>query len=76
MDARDPMVNKVSNHLQPWHRLEGKVVMVTDASSALGRDFCLNLAKAGSNIIVAACRTHRLNSLSLSATKSTTLHLP
>ncbi|KAL6316320.1 hypothetical protein AAG906_017953 [Vitis piasezkii] len=74
MDARDPMVNKVSNHLQPWHRLEGKVVMVIGASSALGRDFCLDLAKAGSNIIAVARRTHRLNSLF--ATKSTTLHLP
>ena len=74
MDARDPMVNKVSNHLQPWHHLEGKVVMVTRASSALGRDFCLDLAKVGSNIIAAARRTHHLNSLS--PTKSTTLHLP
>ena len=65
---------KTYNHLQPWHRLEGKVVMVTGASSALGGDFCLDLAKAGSNIIAAARRTHHLNSLS--PTKSTTLHLP
>ncbi|RVX04866.1 hypothetical protein CK203_019148 [Vitis vinifera] len=57
------MANKVSNHLQPWHRLEGKVVMVTGASSGLGRHFCLDLAKAGSNIDAAARWSHRLNFL-------------
>ncbi|KAJ9694352.1 hypothetical protein PVL29_010044 [Vitis rotundifolia] len=57
------MANKVSNDLQPWHRLEGKVAMVTGASSGLGSDFSLDLAKAGSNIIAAARQTHRLNSL-------------
>lgn len=55
--------NKVSNHLEPWCDLEGKVVMVTGASSGLGREFCLDLAKAGCRIIAAARRTDRLKSL-------------
>ncbi|XP_077209853.1 uncharacterized protein LOC143845414 [Tasmannia lanceolata] len=49
--------------LQPWNRLDGKVVMVTGASSGLGRDFCLSLAKAGCKIVAAARRTDRLKSL-------------
>lgn len=47
----------------PWWRLDGKVVLVTGASSVLGRDFCLDLAKAGCKIFAAARRTDRLNSL-------------
>ncbi|XP_043692248.1 3-oxoacyl-[acyl-carrier-protein] reductase FabG-like isoform X2 [Telopea speciosissima] len=37
--------------------------MVTGASSGLGREFCLNLARAGCNIIAAARRKDRLKSL-------------
>ncbi|KAL5997330.1 hypothetical protein ACLOJK_008260 [Asimina triloba] len=48
---------------EPWHRLPGKVVMVTGASSGLGREFCLDLAKAGCRIVAAARRTDRLESL-------------
>ncbi|KAL5997322.1 hypothetical protein ACLOJK_008252 [Asimina triloba] len=48
---------------KPWQRLDGKVVMVTGASSGIGRDFCLNLAKAGCKIVAAARRTDRLESL-------------
>ncbi|KAG9451753.1 hypothetical protein H6P81_004657 [Aristolochia fimbriata] len=51
------------NSLQPWRRLDGKVVMITGASSGIGREFCLDLAKAGSKIIAAARRTDRLESL-------------
>ncbi|KAM4091603.1 hypothetical protein ACJW30_09G148400 [Castanea mollissima] len=46
-----------------WGELEGKVVMVTGASSGLGLDFCLDLAKAGCRIIAAARRVDRLQSL-------------
>lgn len=53
----------VSSKLEPWHDLNGKVVMVTGASSGLGRDFCIDLAKAGCRIIAAARRTDRLESL-------------
>ncbi|KAJ4971085.1 hypothetical protein NE237_004184 [Protea cynaroides] len=49
--------------LEPWNRLDGKVVMVTGASSGLGREFCLNLAMAGCNIIAAARRKDRLKTL-------------
>ncbi|XP_042481556.1 3-oxoacyl-[acyl-carrier-protein] reductase FabG-like [Macadamia integrifolia] len=53
----------METNLEPWNRLEGKVVMVTGASSGLGREFCLNLAMAGCNIIAAARRKDRLKSL-------------
>ncbi|CAL9166873.1 unnamed protein product [Musa hybrid cultivar] len=49
--------------LMPWRNLEGKVVMVTGASSGIGRDLCLDLAKAGCRVIAAARRTDRLRSL-------------
>lgn len=50
-------------HLEPWNCLHGKVVMVTGASSGLGREFCLDLAKAGCRVIAAARRIDRLQSL-------------
>ncbi|KAL7134252.1 hypothetical protein ABFS83_11G014100 [Erythranthe nasuta] len=49
--------------LEPWSRLEGKIVMVTGASSGLGFQFCLDLAKAGCRIVVAARRIEKLESL-------------
>ncbi|KAL8191717.1 hypothetical protein R6Q57_028448 [Mikania cordata] len=49
-----------STQLEPWHDLTGKVVMVTGASSGLGRDFCLDLAKSGCRIVAAARRVDRL----------------
>ncbi|EYU18609.1 hypothetical protein ABFS82_10G152400 [Erythranthe guttata] len=55
--------NHVSSSLEPWLELRNKVVMVTGASSGLGRDFCLDLAKAGCRIIAAARRIDRLQSL-------------
>ncbi|KAI3694548.1 hypothetical protein L1987_77515 [Smallanthus sonchifolius] len=53
----------VSSKLEPWHDLAGKVVMVTGASSGLGRDFCIDLAKAGCRMVAAARRIDRLVSL-------------
>ncbi|KAJ9548130.1 hypothetical protein OSB04_020673 [Centaurea solstitialis] len=52
----------VSN-LVPWNELSGKVVMVTGASSGIGREFCLDLAKADCKIVAAARRVDRLVSL-------------
>ncbi|XP_012857200.1 PREDICTED: dehydrogenase/reductase SDR family member 7B-like [Erythranthe guttata] len=49
--------------LEPWSRLEGKTVMVTGASSGLGFEFCLDLAKAGCRIVAAARRIEKLESL-------------
>lgn len=49
--------------MEPWHDLNGKVVMVTGASSGLGREFCLDLAKSGCFIVAAARRVERLKSL-------------
>ncbi|XP_057443125.1 uncharacterized protein LOC130734632 [Lotus japonicus] len=49
--------------MEPWHNLAGKVVLVTGASSGLGREFCLDLAQAGCRVIVAARRTELLQSL-------------
>ncbi|KAA8517933.1 hypothetical protein F0562_015407 [Nyssa sinensis] len=57
------MATQVSSHLEPWRHMDGKVVMVTGASSGIGRDFCLDLAKAGCKIIAAARRIERLESL-------------
>ena len=52
-----------SLELEIWNDLNGKVVMVTRASSRLGRELCLDLAKAGCKIIAVARRTDRLQSL-------------
>ncbi|KAG6479102.1 3-oxoacyl-[acyl-carrier-protein] reductase FabG-like [Zingiber officinale] len=49
--------------LRPWGRLDGKVVMVTGASSGIGRDLCLDLAKAGCRVVPAARRADRLKTL-------------
>ncbi|XP_060180228.1 short-chain type dehydrogenase/reductase-like isoform X1 [Lycium barbarum] len=49
--------------MEPWKDLRGKVVMVTGASSGIGRELSLNLAKAGCRIIVAARRVDMLKSL-------------
>ncbi|KAJ7976582.1 3-oxoacyl-[acyl-carrier-protein] reductase [Quillaja saponaria] len=57
------MAGQVSEQLEPWNNLPGKVVMVTGASSGLGREFCIDLAKAGCKIIAAARRVDRLKSL-------------
>ncbi|XP_068308210.1 uncharacterized protein [Pyrus communis] len=55
--------HRVSDHLEPWRHLHGKVVMVTGASSGLGCDLCLDLAKAGCRIVAAARRMDRLQSV-------------
>jgi NAD(P)-dependent dehydrogenase (short-subunit alcohol dehydrogenase family) len=47
----------------PWSMLQGLVVLVTGASSGIGRDFCLDLARVGCRIVAAARRTDRLRSL-------------
>lgn len=57
------MATQVCDHLEPWHNLDDKVVLVTGASSGLGRDFCLDLAKAGCRVVAAARRLDRLKSL-------------
>ncbi|KAL6988041.1 hypothetical protein U1Q18_013788 [Sarracenia purpurea var. burkii] len=57
------MAGQVSIPLEPWSSLDGKVVMVTGASSGIGLQFCLDLAKAGCRIIAAARRIDRLASL-------------
>lgn len=58
--------NVQNSSSQQWRNipeLAGKVVMVTGASSGLGREFCLDLAKSGCKIIAAARRIDRLKSL-------------
>lgn len=53
----------MAKQLEPWHDLAGKVVLVTGASAGIGRDFCLDLARAGCFVIAAARRVDRLQSL-------------
>ncbi|KAL3637126.1 hypothetical protein CASFOL_019425 [Castilleja foliolosa] len=57
------MTETTANSLEPWLELNDKIVMVTGASSGLGRGFCLDLAKAGCRIVAAARRIDRLQSL-------------
>ncbi|KAI7739324.1 hypothetical protein M8C21_020715 [Ambrosia artemisiifolia] len=52
-----------SNNLEPWRDLTGTIVMVTGASSGIGWEFCIDLAKSGCRIIAAARRTDRLKAL-------------
>uniref|UniRef100_A0A0D3CD71 3-oxoacyl-[acyl-carrier-protein] reductase n=1 Tax=Brassica oleracea var. oleracea TaxID=109376 RepID=A0A0D3CD71_BRAOL len=55
--------NHVLTKLEPWRDLKDKVVLVTGASSGIGKEICLDLVKAGCKIIAAARRVDRLNSL-------------
>lgn len=54
---------KVSDQLELSSDLEGKVVLITGASSGLGWDFTINLADTGCKVIPAARRVDRLKSL-------------
>ena len=56
-------ITKVPEQWRMRFDLEGKVVMVTGASSGLGLEFCRDLAKVGCLIIAAARRTDRLKTL-------------
>ncbi|KAF7004517.1 hypothetical protein CFC21_019725 [Triticum aestivum] len=46
-----------------WSKLQGQVVLVTGASSGIGREFCLDLARGGCRVVAAARRADRLCSL-------------
>ncbi|KAE9619754.1 hypothetical protein Lal_00038191 [Lupinus albus] len=73
----DPMSAQFSPHaLEPWHNLTGKVVMVTGASSGIGAEFCLDLARAGCRIVAVARRLDRLKSLCEEINQMTGLPLP
>ncbi|XP_071686494.1 uncharacterized protein [Rutidosis leptorrhynchoides] len=52
-----------SSEFEPWRNLKDIIVMVTGASSGIGWEFCIDLAKSGCKIITAARRTDRLKSL-------------
>ncbi|KAL8213731.1 hypothetical protein R6Q57_003180 [Mikania cordata] len=55
--------HRTNREPEPWRDLTGTIVMVTGASSGIGREFCIDLAKSGCRIIAAARRTDRLKSL-------------
>lgn len=63
MPTSSRISEEATTSLEPWLELKNKVVMVTGASSGLGREFCLDLAKAGCRIVAAARRVDRLQSL-------------
>ncbi|XP_076899268.1 uncharacterized protein LOC143553093 [Bidens hawaiensis] len=48
---------------EPWRDLSGTIVMVTGASSGIGWEFCIDLAKSGCRIVAAARRIDRLKAL-------------
>ena len=50
--------------------LDGKVALVTGASSGLGRHFAVTLARAGAGVAVSARRTDRLEDLALEISAS------
>ena len=56
------MTSKIPHELESWSQLDGKIVMVTGASSGLGLE-CVDLAKVGCTIIATARRIDRLNFL-------------
>ncbi|KDP23890.1 hypothetical protein JCGZ_26632 [Jatropha curcas] len=57
------MAGQVPAQLEPWCDLNNKVVLITGASSGIGRDMCLGIAKSGCRILTAARRVDRLKSL-------------
>ncbi|KAL8225405.1 hypothetical protein R6Q57_017962 [Mikania cordata] len=57
------MTTQAETILEPWHDLTGKVVFITGASSGIGKEFCLDLARAGCKIIASARRIDLLKSL-------------
>ncbi|KAK1428930.1 hypothetical protein QVD17_17770 [Tagetes erecta] len=59
----DPTQQSTTSNLEPWLDLRGTIVMVTGASSGIGWEFCIDLAKSGCKIIAAARRIDRLKSL-------------
>ncbi|WOH14610.1 hypothetical protein DCAR_0934130 [Daucus carota subsp. sativus] len=60
------MKSRALNKMEPWSNLKGKVVMVTGASSGLGRELCIDLANAGCKIMALELGKHniRVNSIS------------
>lgn len=56
-------ISRSSDSAKPWLKLEGKAVLITGASSGIGRELCLDLAKAGCLVLAAARRIDRLKSL-------------
>ncbi|KAK9725997.1 hypothetical protein RND81_05G183100 [Saponaria officinalis] len=65
-ETRKEQPTTTGNHQKKkmsFTKLNNKVVLVTGASSGIGRDFCLDLAESGCRIVAAARRTDRLESL-------------
>ncbi|KAK6125191.1 hypothetical protein DH2020_041057 [Rehmannia glutinosa] len=60
---KESTISPVANSLEPWLELKDKVVMVTGASAGLGRELCLDLAKAGCRIVSSGSASRPLRSL-------------
>ncbi|KAL8090862.1 uncharacterized protein LOC141698518 [Apium graveolens] len=68
--------SSVSDKLEPWCSLNGKVVLITGASSGSGREFSIILAKYGCKVIAAARRLDRLKSLCNIINAQSSSHTP
>ena len=57
------MTNSVANNMERLFRLDGRIALVTGASSGLGRQFSYVLANSGASVALAARRLDRLREL-------------
>ena len=57
------MTNSAANNIEQLFRLDGRIALVTGASSGLGRHFSNVLANSGANVALAARRLDRLREL-------------
>lgn len=61
--SSEKMQQSSAQRVLPNFRLDGKVVLITGASSGIGNDFALTVAEAGARVVVGARRKQKLDDL-------------